>query len=124
MPDLAIRNLQQSFDAFPWRHDDNALRAWQRGQTGYPIVDAAPFFRVFNPVLEGEKFDPDGAYVRRWVPEIAQLPTSVIHRPWSATPFELKGAGVELGKSYPKPIIDHMKGRERALAAYATVRAA
>ncbi|MDB5604785.1 MAG: deoxyribodipyrimidine photolyase [Bradyrhizobium sp.] len=136
VPDLAVRNLQPSFDAFPWRHDDKALRAWQRGRTGYPIVDAgmrelwhtgvvhnrvrmvtssflvkhllvdwregeswfwdtlvdadpggdpanwqwvagsgadaAPYFRVFNPILQGEKFDPDGAYVRRWVPELAQ----------------------------------------------------
>ena len=153
VPDLATRNLQPSFDAFPWRHDDKALRAWQRGQTGYPVVDAgmrelwhtgvmhnrvrmvvasflvkhllidwregeqwfwdtlvdadpgsnpanwqwvagcgadaAPYFRVFNPVLQGEKFDPDGAYVRRWVPELARLPASLIHQPWSATPLEL-----------------------------------
>ena len=138
VPDLATRNLQPSFDGFPWKHDAKALRAWQRGQTGYPIVDAgmrelwhtgvmhnrvrmvvasflvkhllidwrcgeqwfwdtlvdadagsnpanwqwvagsgadaAPYFRVFNPILQGEKFDPDGVYVRRWVPELAQLP--------------------------------------------------
>ena len=54
-------------------------------------ADAAPYFRVFNPVLQGEKFDPDGAYVRRWVPELARLPASVIHQPWSATPLELSG---------------------------------
>ena len=188
VPDLAKRNLQPAFDAFPWRHDEEALRAWQRGQTGYPIVDAgmrelwhtgvmhnrvrmvaasflvkhllidwregekwfwdtlvdadpgsnpanwqwvagsgadaAPYFRVFNPILQGEKFDPDGAYVRRWVPELATLPTGLIHRPWSATPIELKAAGVDLGKTYPEPIIDHRTGRERALKAYAKVRAA
>jgi deoxyribodipyrimidine photo-lyase len=188
VPDLAKRNLQPAFDAFPWRHDDEALRAWQRGQTGYPVVDAgmrelwhtgimhnrvrmvaasflvkhllidwregeqwfwdtlvdadpasnpanwqwvagsgvdaAPYFRVFNPILQGEKFDPDGAYVRRWVPELAALPTGLIHRPWSAGPLELKSAGVDLGKSYPVPIIDHGIGRERALKAYAKVRAA
>lgn len=186
VPDLATRNLQPSFDAFPWRPDDGALRAWQRGQTGYPIVDAgmrelwhtgvmhnrvrmvvasflvkhllidwregekwfwdtlvdadagsnpanwqwvagsgadaAPYFRVFNPILQGEKFDPDGDYVRRWVPELARLPASVIHRPWSA-PLELAGAGVALGKTYPEPIVDHKMGRERALKAYAKVRA-
>ncbi|QWG25556.1 DNA photolyase family protein [Bradyrhizobium sediminis] len=186
VPDLATRNLQPSFDAFPWRRDNRALRAWQRGQTGYPIVDAgmrelwhtgvmhnrvrmvaasflvkhllidwrkgeqwfwntlvdadagsnpanwqwvagsgadaAPYFRVFNPILQGEKFDPDGTYVRRWVPELAQLPASLIHRPWSAAPPELKSAGVELGRSYPQPIIDHRQGRERALKAYATLR--
>ncbi len=186
LPDLSIRNLQSSFDAFPWRDDAKALRAWQRGQTGYPVVDAgmrelwhtgvmhnrvrmvvasflvkhllidwregeqwfwdtlvdadagsnpanwqwvagcgadaAPYFRVFNPVLQGEKFDPDGAYVRRWVPELAQLPDGVIHKPWSATPLELASAGVIPGKTYPAPIVDHKVGRERALAAYARVR--
>ena len=186
LPDLAERNLQASFDAFPWRQDDAALAAWQRGQTGYPIVDAgmrelwhsgvmhnrvrmvvasflvkhllidwrcgekwfwdtlvdadagsnpgnwqwvagsgadaAPYFRVFNPILQGEKFDPDGSYVRRFVPELAQLPASLIHQPWRAGPLELRSAGVELGHTYPAPIIEHSHGRERALAAYAKVR--
>jgi deoxyribodipyrimidine photo-lyase len=186
-PDLATRNLQPAFDAFPWRRDQQGLRAWQRGQTGYPLVDAgmrelwhtgamhnrvrmvaasflvkhllidwregeswfwdtlvdadpgsnpgnwqwvagsgadaAPFFRVFNPILQGEKFDPDGGYVRRWVPELAQLPTAAIHQPWGAVPLELKSAGVELGRTYPEPIIDHRMGRERALKAYAKLRA-
>jgi len=187
VPDLATRNLQPSFDAFPWREDEAALRAWQRGRTGYPIVDAgmrqlwhtgvmhnrvrmvvasflvkhllidwrqgeqwfwdtlvdadagsnpanwqwvagcgadaAPYFRVFNPVLQGEKFDPDGTYVRRWVPELAQLPNRLIHHPWEAAPLELASAGITLGKTYPQPIIDHRKGRERALKAYEKVRA-
>ena len=186
VPDLATRNLQPSFDAFPWKHDAKALRAWQRGQTGYPILDAgmrelwhtgvmhnrvrmvvasflvkhllidwregeqwfwdtlvdadagsnpanwqwvagsgadaAPYFRVFNPILQGEKFDPDGVYVRRWVPELAPLPDKLIHQPWTATPLELASAGIELGKTYPRPIIDHKTGRERALKAYATIR--
>jgi deoxyribodipyrimidine photo-lyase len=187
VPDLAVRNLQPAFDAFPWRDDEEALRAWQRGRTGYPIVDAgmrelwhtgvmhnrvrmvaasflvkhllidwregekwfwdtlvdadpgsnpanwqwvagsgadaAPYFRVFNPILQGEKFDPTGAYVRRWVPELAPLPAGLIHQPWTATPIELKAAAIQLGDTYPKPIIDHKKGRARALKAYATVRA-
>jgi deoxyribodipyrimidine photo-lyase len=186
-PDLAERNLQPAFDAFPWQADAGALRAWQRGQTGYPIVDAgmrelwrtgtmhnrvrmvvasflvkhllidwregekwfwdtlvdadpgsnpanwqwvagsgadaAPYFRVFNPILQGEKFDPDGVYVRRWVPELGKLPARLIHQPWTTTPLELAGAGISLGKTYPEPIIDHKAGRERALAAYAKVRA-
>ena len=86
-------------------------------------ADAAPYFRVFNPILQGEKFDPDGAYVRRWVPELGRLPARLIHQPWTATPLELAGAGIHLGKTYPEPIVDHKAGRERALAAYAKVRA-
>jgi deoxyribodipyrimidine photo-lyase len=184
--ELATRNLQAFFDGFPWRRDGNALRAWQRGRTGYPIVDAgmrqlwqtgvmhnrvrmvvasflvkhlmidwregerwfwdtlvdadagsnpanwqwvagsgadaAPYFRVFNPVLQGQKFDPDGAYVRRFVPELAGLPASLIHQPWSAAPLELKSAGVELGDTYPPPIVDHKWARERALRAYSKLR--
>ncbi len=186
LPNLAEDNLQSSFDAFPWRRDAKALHAWQRGQTGYPIVDAgmrelwhtgvmhnrvrmvvasflvkhllldwrhgekwfwdtlvdadpgsnpaswqwvagsgadaAPYFRVFNPILQGEKFDPDGAYVSKWVPELAQLPAKLIHQPWEATPMELAAAGVTLGKTYPEPIVDHKAARARALAAYAKTR--
>jgi deoxyribodipyrimidine photo-lyase len=186
LPDLAENNLQSSFDGFPWKTDDKALRAWQRGLTGYPIVDAgmrelwhtgvmhnrvrmvvasflvkhllidwregekwfwdtlvdadagsnpanwqwvagsgadaAPYFRVFNPILQGEKFDPDGLYVRRWVPELKDMPSKFIHQPWIASPLDLKNAGVTLGSSYPMPIIDHKVGRERALAAYKTTR--
>jgi deoxyribodipyrimidine photo-lyase len=74
-------------------------------------------------MLQGEKFDPDGAYVRRWVSELAHLPSSLIHQPWRAAPLELASAGVELGRSYPERIIDHKPARERALAAYAKLRA-
>ncbi|GLH81779.1 deoxyribodipyrimidine photo-lyase [Bradyrhizobium sp. SSBR45G] len=185
-PELSTRNLQPSFDAFPWTQDDAALAAWQHGQTGYPIVDAgmrelwhtgsmhnrvrmvvasllvkhllidwrqgeqwfwdtlvdadagsnpaswqwvagsgadaAPYFRVFNPVLQGEKFDSNGSYVRRWVPELSRLPAGLTHQPWTAKPLELAEAGVTLGRSYPAPIVDHKHGRERALAAYASLR--
>ncbi len=188
LPQLAEQNLQPSFDAFPWKHDAKALRAWQRGQTGYPIVDAgmrqlwrtgimhnrvrmvvasflvkhllldwrdgekwfwdtlvdadpgsnpaswqwvagsgadaAPYFRIFNPILQGEKFDPDGTYVSRWVPELAQLPKKMIHQPWEATPMELAAAGIKLGETYPEPIVDHKAARVRALAAYAKTRTA
>ena len=185
-PQLAKENLQSSFDEFPWKRNAKALRAWQRGESGYPIVDAgmrelwhtgvmhnrvrmivasflvkhllidwrdgetwfwdtlvdadpgnnpaswqwvagsgadaAPYFRIFNPVLQGEKFDPEGAYVSKWVPELAQLPAKLIHHPWDATPIELTAAGVVLGKTYPEPIVDHKAARERALAAYKKTR--
>jgi len=85
-------------------------------------ADAAPYFRIFNPVAQGEKFDPQGAYVRRWVPEIAGLPDAVIHRPWEASDDVLKNAGVTLGKTYPAPIVDHKAARARALAAYEEMR--
>ncbi len=87
-------------------------------------ADAAPYFRVFNPVLQGEKFDPDGAYVRRHVPELAKLDAKYIHRPWEAPAGVLAMAGVRLGETYPRPIVDHAKARERALAAYAQLRGA
>jgi deoxyribodipyrimidine photo-lyase len=76
-------------------------------------ADAAPFFRIFNPVLQGEKFDPDGTYVRRWLPELAKLPDKHIHKPWTA-PAALRA----LAKDYPEPIVDLAEGRARALAAF------
>lgn len=185
-PKLATGPLKPEFKRFPWRDDPEALAAWQRGETGYPIVDAAmrdlwrtgfmpnrarmivasflvkhllvpwqegaawfldtlvdadlasnatnwqwvagsgidsaPYFRIFNPVLQAEKFDPDGAYVRRFVPELACLKAPVIHAPWRAPPLELAAAGVTLGKTYPAPIVDHDAARARALAAFAAIR--
>jgi deoxyribodipyrimidine photo-lyase len=181
-PELSWQPMQAKFAAFPARNDDAKLRAWQRGLTGYPIVDAgmrqlwqtgwmhnrvrmiaasflvkdllipwqrgeewfwdtlldadpaqnggnwqwvagcgadaAPFFRVFNPILQGEKFDPSGAYVRQWVPELTKLPASVIHKPWDAAAAQLSEAGVKLGRTYPLPVVDHAKARQVALAAY------
>jgi len=185
-PDLRQQNFQQRFDVFPWRADHQALARWQRGLTGYPIVDAgmrqlwrtgwmhnrvrmvcasflikhllidwrhgeewfwdtlvdadhannaaswqwvagsgadaAPYFRIFNPVLQGEKFDPDGSYVRNWIPEIGRLPNEFIHKPWAASPLELSAAGITLGKTYPTPIVDHQEARERALKAFQTLK--
>ncbi len=80
-------------------------------------ADAAPYFRVFNPIIQGKKFDPEGDYVRRYVPELAKLPVDYIHTPWEAPDSILQCAGIELDKDYPKPIIEHKAGRERALAA-------
>lgn len=185
-PDLPQANLQRRFDGFPWRNDAAALRAWQRGRTGYPIVDAgmrelwhtgwmhnrvrmvaasflikhllidwragedwfwdtlvdadpannaaswqwvagsgadaAPYFRIFNPILQGLKFDPNGDYVRRWVPELAGLSGEDIHKPWAAGMEDLKAAGIVLGRTYPAPIVDHDAARKRALAAFETVK--
>jgi deoxyribodipyrimidine photo-lyase len=184
-PRTAERPLRPEFNAFPWRPDPSLLRAWQRGETGYPMVDAgmrqlwsigwmhnrvrmivasflvkhllqpwldgaawfwdtlvdadlannslgwqwtagcgadaAPYFRIFNPVLQGEKFDPQGAYLQRWVPELAALPASCIHRPWEASASELAAAGVVLGRTYPRPIVEHAMARQRALEALSTV---
>lgn len=84
-------------------------------------ADAAPFFRIFNPVTQGAKFDSDGAYVRRFVPELSKVPDKFLHNPWDAPDNVLEYAGVELGKTYPKPIVDLKQSRERALAAFKTL---
>jgi deoxyribodipyrimidine photo-lyase len=86
-------------------------------------ADAAPYFRIFNPVLQGEKFDPTGEYVRHWIPELAQMPDTWIHKPWRAPRSILANAGVELGKTYPYPIVDHDEARRRALAALQNLNA-
>jgi deoxyribodipyrimidine photo-lyase len=186
-PQLPTDPLKTEFEAFPWIDDAAGLKAWQKGLTGYPIVDAgmrelwatgwmhnrvrmiaasflikdlmvhwskgeawfwdtlvdadlasnsaswqwvagsgadaAPYFRVFNPVLQGEKFDPDGAYVRQWVPELAELPDKVLHKPWEASPMELRAVGVTLGQTYPERIVDHAFARDRALAAHKALKA-
>jgi deoxyribodipyrimidine photo-lyase len=185
-PAMAGAPLQGAFARFPWRDDPDGLRVWQRGRTGYPVVDAAmrqlwhtgwmhnrarmivgsflvkdllidwragerwfwdtlvdacpannpgswqwvagcgadaaPYFRVFNPVLQGRKFDPDGAYVRRWLPELARLPDRVLHAPWEAPALVLREAGVHLGETYPAPVVDHKAARDRALAALETIK--
>jgi deoxyribodipyrimidine photo-lyase len=184
--DLPKKPMQEKFSRFPWTENRRSLVAWQKGQTGYPLVDAgmrelwntgwmhnrvrmvtasflvkhllqpwqvgeawfwdtlvdadlannaaswqwvagcgadaAPYFRIFNPVLQGEKFDPQGDYVRRWVPELERLPVNLIHRPWEASPMELTAAGIRLGETYPEPIVDHGAARARALAALATIK--
>lgn len=85
-------------------------------------TDAAPYFRVFNPVTQSKKFDPEGRFIRKWVPELADVPDEWLHSPWDAGPLELLPYGVELGEAYPYPIVDHGTARERAIAAYEEAR--
>ena len=85
-------------------------------------TDAAPYFRVFNPVSQGRRFDPDGDYVRRWVPELADVPAAHVHEPWTMPPEVQAVSGCVIGRDYPAPIVDHAAARERALAAYAAAK--
>ena len=85
-------------------------------------TDAAPYFRIFNPTLQGKKFDPLGDYVRRWVPELARMPARFIHEPWQAPVDEQKRANALIGEDYPLPIVDHGKARQTALTAYGAIR--
>lgn len=185
-PQTLDKPLRPEFVDFPWSNNQKHLHAWQKGKTGYPIVDAgmaelwttgwmhnrvrmivasflvkdlllpwqegakwfwdtlvdadlanntfgwqwsagcgadaAPYFRIFNPVLQGQKFDPEGHYIRTWIPQLAALPNKWIHCPWLAPPLELAAAGIELGKNYPAPLVDHKLARQKALAAYKSIR--
>lgn len=85
-------------------------------------TDAAPYFRVFNPITQSKKFDPDGWFIRKWVPELAEVPDEWVHSPWESGPVELLSYGVELGKDYPEPIVDHSMARQRALDTYDEAR--
>ncbi|MDA0781124.1 MAG: deoxyribodipyrimidine photo-lyase [Rickettsiales bacterium] len=185
-PDLPWDNLQKKFDKFPWKKNDGFLKKWQKGMTGYPIVDAgmrelwqtgfmhnrirmvvasflvknllidwregekwfwdclfdadlannaagwqwvagcgadaAPYFRVFNPINQGERFDASGQYTRKYVPELAKLPDKYLFKPWEAPQDILDKAKIELGKTYPYPIIDAAKTRKEALGAYEKIK--
>jgi deoxyribodipyrimidine photo-lyase len=185
-PHTTEHPLDERFERFPWAANRALLAAWQRGRTGYPIVDAglrelwttgwmhnrvrmivaslltknlqqpwldgarwfwdtlvdadlaantlgwqwtagcgadaAPFFRIFNPVLQAERYDPARIYLRRWLPELAQLPDQWIHRPWQAPAEVLARAGVALGETYPYPAVDLPASRQAALAAYGTLK--
>lgn len=187
-PDLPTANWKPAFNAYPWRDSEGDLQRWQKGETGYPIVDAgmrelwntgymhnrvrmiaasflvkhlrlhwrhgeawfretlvdadlannaagwqwvagsgadaAPYFRIFNPITQGAKFDPDGVYTRKWVPELKDLPTADLFAPFAASPLVLESAGVRLGDIYPHPIVDHGEARRAALAGYEAVRQA
>jgi deoxyribodipyrimidine photo-lyase len=121
---LLVKHLLQDWkDGARWFWDtlvdadlaSNSL-GWQ--WSGGCGADAAPYFRVFNPIIQGSKFDPEGAYVRKYVPELARLPAKYIHTPWEAPTAVLEAAGIELDVTYPRPIVDHPAGRARALAAF------
>ena len=81
-------------------------------------TDAQPFFRIFNPTSQGEKFDADGAFVKEWCPELSRIPTKYIHKPWELSEREQEAVGCVLGRDYPKPLVDHKTQRGRALAMY------
>jgi deoxyribodipyrimidine photo-lyase len=85
-------------------------------------ADASPYFRIFNPITQGEKFDEEGRYIRQWVPELAKLPDRYLNRPWEAPADLLENAGVVMGQTYPMPIVDHRAAREAALAAYGSIK--
>ncbi len=85
--------------------------------------DAQPYFRIFNPVTQSQKFDPEGKFIRRYLPQLAGLPTAALHAPWLARPLELQAAGITLGEHYPLPIVDHEQARQRTLLRYAVVKA-
>lgn len=185
-PQLLQKNFRPEFDKFPWFENAKILKKWQKGQTGFPIVDAgmrelwatgfmhnrvrmivgsflikdllidwregekwfwdclvdanlanncanwqwvagsgcdaAPYFRIFNPTLQGERFDADGNYIRKWIPEISKLSNRFIHEPWKADEKILKSCGIELGKNYPRPILDHAKARDMALMAFKSLQ--
>ena len=84
--------------------------------------DAQPYFRIFNPVTQSERFDPEGKFIRRYLPQLAKLSDKVIHAPWTASPVELAAAGLTLGEHYPQPVVDHAEARERTLQRYGVVR--
>jgi len=185
-PHLPECPLRPEFERFPWRQDEEGLRCWQRGMTGYPLVDAgmrelwqtgfmhnrvrmvvgsflvknqllpwqqgeswfwdclvdadlasnsaswqwvagcgadaAPYFRIFNPVTQGQRFDPHGDYVRHYLPEIAALPDKYLPAPWTAPEKVLEQANIVLGRDYPAPVVDLKNSRQRALDAYQMMR--
>jgi deoxyribodipyrimidine photo-lyase len=84
--------------------------------------DAQPWFRIFNPLSQSRKFDPQGRFIRRYLPQLAALPDAAVHAPWLASPLELAAAGVVLGQNYPQPMVSHEEARERTLARYAVVK--
>ncbi len=184
-PPLPEKNFQKKFDRFPWQTHTKLLSAWEKGETGYPIIDAgmrqlwqtgylhnrlrmtvgsflvknllihwhkgrdwfwdtlvdadiannsagwqwiagsgadaAPYFRIFSPKSQVERFDPEGEYIRHFLPELKDLPQKYLAEPWQAPEDVLRKAGVCLGKNYPEPIIDIQESRKKALAAFQSI---
>ncbi|HDR7861346.1 cryptochrome/photolyase family protein [Bacillus toyonensis] len=185
-PFTVYKPLNKSFEHFPWNNEEELLTVWQKGETGYPFIDAgmrelwqtgfmhnrarmavasflvkhllipwqegakwfmdtlldadianntmgwqwvagsgadaSPYFRIFNPITQGEKFDKNGEYIRRWVPELRDIPNKYIHKPWEAPEHILQKANIQLGHTYPLPVVDHKAARERALCAYKSMK--
>ena len=185
-PGISDQPLRPKYSAFPWLDDQENLKRWQFGNTGYPMVDAgmrqlyqtgwmhnrvrmvvasflvkhlliswtegarwfwdtlvdadlasntqgwqwaagcgadaAPYFRIFNPITQGEKFDTRGAYAKHWIPPLANLPSKYVFKPWEAPASMLEENGIDLGENYPEPCVDHSEARARALAALASLK--
>ena len=185
-PEFLKGNFRKEFDKFPWAKNEKFLKAWKRGMTGYPIVDAgmrelyetgwmhnrirmvvgsflvkhlrinwtegekhfrnclldfnkannvaqwqwvagcgadaAPYFRIFNPILQGEKFDKEGNYVKKWVPELKNVPNKFIHKPWEMELKYQEAIKTIIGKDYPGPIVVHEKARAAALEAFQSLK--
>jgi len=185
-PEFLKGNFRKEFDKFPWAKNEKFLKAWKKGMTGYPIVDAgmrelyetgwmhnrirmvvgsflvkhlrinwvegekhfrnclldfnkannvaqwqwvagcgadaAPYFRIFNPILQGEKFDKEGIYVKKWVPELNKVPAKFIHKPWEMEIKYQEAIKTIIGKDYPQPIVIHEKARAAALDAFQSLK--
>ena len=185
-PQMLKGNLRSEFDRFPWEKNERNLKAWKKGLTGYPIVDAgmrqmyetgwmhnrirmvvgsflvkhlrinwkegekyfrnclldfneannvaqwqwvagcgadaAPYFRIFNPILQGEKFDKNGDYVKKWVPELKNYPLKYIHKPWELDLKFQESINIIIGRDYPKPIVIHEDARKKALNAFQSLK--
>ncbi|RAP29524.1 deoxyribodipyrimidine photolyase [Candidatus Marinamargulisbacteria bacterium SCGC AG-343-D04] len=185
-PTFKQDNFQSKFDKFPWKFDESLYKAWCKGKTGYPIIDAgmrelyqtgyihnrprmicgsflvknllihwshgekwfwdclfdadfannvagwqwvagtgadaAPYFRIFNPMLQGSKFDPTGEYIKTYVPELKEMPLKYLNAPWEAPVSVLQEANIVLGKDYPRPIVNFKESREVALEAFRSIK--
>lgn len=121
-PFVVNQTFHEQYDAIVWPGTDAHFDAWRNGRTGYPIVDAAPYFRIFSPVLQSRKFDPDGANIRTWIPELRGFDNRRIHWPVESHITQQRTARCIIGEDYPSPIVDHAEQREKAVALFAITR--